>query len=114
MFKPIQTFFAASNSFSSTKLEGDLGKLKGIQTFGDFFVILTNILYVSGIALSMLFVIIGGIKIVTSTGNEQKLVEGRNTVMFSVLGLICVLGFRIIVNFILSIFGFASIEDQLK
>lgn len=74
-----------ADSFSTTHLEGDLGKLEKIQSFADFFIILTNILFVTGIALSLLFVIIGGIKIVTSGGNEQKLVEGRNTVMFAVI-----------------------------
>jgi len=44
-----------------------------------------------GAAIAVAFIVVGGIKIVTSDGDQAKAVKGRNTVVFAVFGLIIAL-----------------------
>lgn len=62
--------------------------------------ILNAIILILGI-VAVVFIIIGGVKYMTSTGNSEKTKEARNTILYAVIGLIvCVLAFAI-VNFVI-------------
>ena len=61
-----------------------------------FLLIIRDILQVIPI-FSVLFIIIGGFKMVMSAGNEERLAEAKRTVVWAVLGLVvAVLAFSII------------------
>ena len=48
--------------------------------------------------ISILFIIVGGYKMVLSNGNEKTFTEGRNTVTYAVIGLVvAILAYTIIV-----------------
>jgi hypothetical protein len=94
-----------NDSFSNLSLGGNLGKLSKVENGGDIFVLIINTIFVLGIALGLLFIIIGGIKIATSAGDQQKLSEGKDTVTWAVIGFIVVVGFRGIINLVLTTLG---------
>lgn len=62
-------------------------------------------LLVIAILLSVVFIIIGGIKWMTSGGDQSKIQQARNTVMAAVVGLIIGLLVFFIVGTILGLFG---------
>lgn len=51
--------------------------------------------------ISVIMIIIGGIRFVTSQGNAQNATSARNTVIFAVVGLVVALLSQLIVKFVL-------------
>lgn len=71
-------------------------------------IILKVLLYAAG-ALSFIFIIIGGFKIVTSSGDSKKLSSAQATILYAIIGVIvCIMAIAII-NFIQKFFG-SSVE----
>ena len=50
--------------------------------------------------LSVLFIVVGGIKIVTSNGDPARYKSGRDTIMYSVIGIILSIAAYAIVTFV--------------
>ena len=72
--------------------------------FGDtgVFKQITNIvLYIVGI-IAVLMLIIGGIKYVISGGDQKKVTDAKNTVLYAIIGLVIALLAFAIVNFVIS------------
>ncbi len=62
--------------------------------------ILNAIILVSGL-IAVIFIIVGGINYMTSSGDAAKVKKAKDTILYSVIGLIiCVLAFAI-VNFVI-------------
>lgn len=101
--------------FSGVKLDNNLGELQtASNSFNGFLVFAINLVYTAGIGISILFVIIGGIKMITSNGDPQKMSEGRNTVMYAIIGFVVIIGFRVILTVIFNVLGLQSIEKFLQ
>lgn len=63
--------------------------------------ILNAIILVMGI-VAVIFIIIGGVNYITSSGDSNKVKKAKDTILYSVIGLvICALAF-VIVNFVIS------------
>lgn len=63
--------------------------------------ILTTIIVVSG-TIAVVFVIVGGVKYITSSGNPAEIEKARKTIIYALIGLaVCTLAF-VIVNFVVS------------
>ena len=76
--------------------EGSEDKLPGIVIN-----IINAIITVLGI-VAVIFIIIGGVQYMTSTGDAPKVKKARDTILYAVIGLaVCVLAF-IIVNFVIN------------
>ena len=60
---------------------------------------------VFGIILGVLFLIIGGVTILTSRGDEQKLGTGKKTITWAVVGIILLVLAFALVNIIANFFG---------
>jgi multisubunit Na+/H+ antiporter MnhB subunit len=58
------------------------------------------LLFVVG-AISVIMIIVGGIKYVTSAGDASKITSAKNTIMYSVVGLILSILAYAIVNFVI-------------
>ncbi|PIR43024.1 hypothetical protein COV24_04845 [candidate division WWE3 bacterium CG10_big_fil_rev_8_21_14_0_10_32_10] len=86
-------------------LDLGIGKLLGINNISDLFNLLINTFFVFGVSLALLFVIISGIKWITSNGDPTKAQEARQTLTNSIIGLIIVVSFMTIVNVVLSLIG---------
>lgn len=71
------------------------------QLYGNIIRVLVG---VAGI-LALLNIVLGGIKWMTSGGNEEKITEGRNALVWASLGLLVVLSSYIILNFVIGVFG---------
>ncbi len=66
---------------------------------------ITNIvLYIVG-ALSVVMLIIGGIRYITSGGDSKKVTDAKNTVLYAIIGLVVAVFAYAIVNFVLNAIG---------
>lgn len=78
-----------------------------VDLFGSagVFTTITNVLlYIVG-AISVIMIIIGGIRYIVSGGNSNNVTEAKNTILYAVVGIvIAVLGYAI-VNFVIGSFS---------
>lgn len=73
-------------------------------TTGVFTTITNVLLYIVG-AISVIMIIIGGIRYIVSGGNSNNVTEAKNTILYAIVGIvIAVLGYAI-VNFVISSFS---------
>lgn len=54
---------------------------------------------------SLIFIIIGGIKIVTASGDEKKLASAQSTILYAIIGLIVTVLALVMVNVVQKFFG---------
>lgn len=74
------------------------------QYFGGYFLpaLTRTVIALSG-ALAFVFMIVGGIQILTAYGNEERVAAGRKTMMFAVVGLVIAMLAYAIVQIVSSI-----------
>jgi len=89
---------------------GAIGTLPepSVTSIQDFYIALKAItlwVLVFGIILGVLFLIIGGLTILTSRGDEQKLGTGKKTITWAMVGIILLVLAFAIVNIIARFFG---------
>jgi len=65
--------------------------------------IINTIIYVAG-ALSVILIIVGGIRYVISQGDAKQIESAKNTILYSVIGLIVTLLAYAIVQFVVNTF----------
>lgn len=69
---------------------------------------ITNIaLYAVGI-ISVIMLIYGGIRYITSGGDSKKVTDAKNTVLYAIIGLVIAILAYAIVNFVLNAMGIES------
>ncbi len=73
--------------------------------FGSLASVVVNILIAAAGVLAFIFIVISGIKIVTSSGDEKKLDSAKGTLTYAIIGLIVTLLAIIMVNLIQRILG---------
>ncbi|HLC75555.1 MAG TPA: pilin [Candidatus Peribacterales bacterium] len=49
--------------------------------------------------VAVVFVIVGGIRILTAGGNEENVTKGRKTIVYAIIGLVVIFFARVIVGF---------------
>lgn len=59
-----------------------------------------DILSIVVAAAAVIFIIIGGIKYVTSNGNQEKVTQAKNTILYAIIGLVIVIFAQTILNFV--------------
>lgn len=92
------------------------GYLFGDTTFtlGNIYETLISLAFGIGIATTISFVIICGVKITMSGGDQSKLAESRNCLMWAVLATVGLIAFRLVINFALTALGLTTtIEGEL-
>lgn len=73
------------------------GSVAGAQNIGDFIIAVINVLLGLLLAISVLFIVIGGYQYVTSAGKEDQAKSGRRTVTYAVIGVaISILSYMIV------------------
>ena len=50
--------------------------------------------------IAVIFVIVGGIRIMTAGGNEENVTKGRKTIIYAIIGLLVIFFARVIVGFV--------------
>ena len=71
---------------------------------GVFTKITNTVLYAVGI-ISVVMLIIGGIRYVISGGDSKKVTDAKNTIMYAIIGLIIAILAYAIVNFVITAVG---------
>ena len=89
---------AAKGTGVPTELFGENGTLTNISN---------TILYIVGI-ISVVMLIIGGIRYVVSGGDSKKVTDAKNTILYAIIGLIIALLAYAIVNFVLNALNIQS------
>lgn len=83
-FSLIESVYAVANTVNLPTL--------GIKTIADAFAIAINIVLGAGIALTIIFLILGGIQYMTAKGDQKAATEARNALTNAVVGFIVVIG----------------------
>lgn len=88
-----------ANSARGTDQAADLFGSAGI------FTTITNVLLFVVGAISVIMVIIGGLRYILSGGNNANVTSAKNTVLYAIIGIVVALFAYAIVNFVLSSFA---------
>lgn len=104
----LATFISVPSYAQEMTLQSGVQSARGdgqpVTLFGDggiFTTIVNILLFIIG-ALSVIMLIIGGIRYTVSGGNQSAITAAKNTIMYAIVGIIiAVLAFAI-VNFVLS------------
>ena len=96
--------FATNNICSNSSVSDEVKAAAGCGATGTLDSALTSILnaiiLIIGI-VAVIFIIIGGVNYITSSGDSNKVKKAKDTILYSVIGLvICALAF-VIVNFVI-------------
>src|SRR3972149_696354 len=97
----LQHVYAQGSSIPTTVNRIDLG----INTLAEAFAIAINVVLGIGIALTIIFLIIGGIQYITSKGDQKAAQEARTSLTNAVIGFIVVIGAFTIRTVLLNIIG---------
>jgi ABC-type Fe3+ transport system permease subunit len=68
---------------------------------GTFKKVINTLLFITGM-IAVLFIVIGGLRFVTSNGDSNQASQARNTVLYAVIGLVVAIMAYAIVNFVVS------------
>jgi hypothetical protein len=77
---------------SGTNLSGNNGYL----------MVFVNTLIWAGGLLALIFLLVGGSRYLTSTGDPQRIQQAKNTVLYSIVGLVVVLLAQAIISFVIA------------
>ena len=86
-----------SGGVSNSQGEGVPGELTGSD--GVFEIVVNVLLFIIG-AVSVIMLIYGGIRYTTSGGNANSVTAAKNTIMYSIVGLIIAILAFAVVNFV--------------
>ena len=81
------------------------GLTTGTWTVDSVLQLALNILTIIVGGLAVAFIVIGGIKYVTSGGDEKKVAGAKNTLLYAVIGLVIAIAARFIIGLVLSALG---------
>lgn len=98
LLAPLSAFaqgFAGSITPFEGTVEGDL--ISGITAVVNVFLALIAL-------IAVIFILIGGIKYITSGGDEDAAASAKNTILYAIIGLIVIAFSAVIVNFVLGSF----------
>jgi hypothetical protein len=70
-------------------------------TINNIIQIVLNILTIIVGALAVAFIVIGGIKYITSGGDEKKVASAKNTLLYAIIGLVVAIAARVIIGVVL-------------
>ena len=70
-------------------------------SFGSGATAILNILTMVGTILSVIFIIVAGIRYTTSGGNTQQITGAKNTITYAIIGLVITILARSIIGFII-------------
>lgn len=93
---------AGANAARGDGMPADLIGVDGVFTK-----LVNTVLYAVGI-ISVIMLILGGIRYVISGGDSKKVTDAKNTIMYAIIGLIIAILAYAIVNFVISAVGGAA------
>ena len=100
LFIPIKTLAISSLEAGVLAARTDSQPENIFGLDGVFTTISNTLLYIIGV-LSVLMIIVGGIKYVLSGGKESSVTKARNTILYAIIGLVITLLAYGIINFVI-------------
>ncbi|MCL5069380.1 MAG: pilin [Actinobacteria bacterium] len=64
-----------------------------------------NVLFFFSAIVAVFFIVLGGIKLITSQGDKEKVASGQKTLTFAIAGLLLIAFAYFILNFVLNFLG---------
>lgn len=92
-------------------MEDGANAAKGVEQMSDLFGAtgifntVTNVLLFAIGAISVIMIIIGGLRYVVSGGDTSKVTAAKNTILYAIIGLIVALLSYAVINFVLTSFS---------
>lgn len=80
---------------------GNCDKATGQKGFNDIIITIINILSVVVGAISVIMIIVGGLRYIISAGDSNGVQGAKNTILYALVGLVIVLFSQVIVRFVL-------------
>lgn len=108
---PVSVAGAANSTTSNLSMQGGVDSSKGADqatdlfgTTGMFTVITNVLLFIIG-AISVIMLVIGGIRYTTSAGDSAAVTSAKNTILYAIVGIIVALLAYAVVNFVVGQFA---------
>jgi len=86
----------------------------GITTTSNVFQLAVNSLLLVGATIAVVMIMISGIRMITSGGDATKLASAKRRMIFSIIGLILILGAFFLVGIVMKVLGINSDLSTLK
>jgi len=99
-----QVLAAAATTANTTTTCGAF-QFAGCKTINETLYALINTANALAVLLAVLFLAVGGIKYITSSGNKEKATEAKTLLTQVLIGLAVVLGINIIINIFTGLIG---------
>lgn len=87
----------------------DASKAMPLECAGVLLQNVVNIAAEFGVAVAIIFLVWGGIKFVTSGGDKGKIEEGRQTMVYAIIGLLVIIFSFAIIRLIAALMGFSTV-----
>ncbi|PIZ43880.1 hypothetical protein COY33_00665 [candidate division WWE3 bacterium CG_4_10_14_0_2_um_filter_42_7] len=81
----------------------------GITNLQDLFGTILNVLLYVGVGVCLIFLIMGGITYATSGGDPKAADKAKGSITSAIIGLLVIVGFRVIIGIILKLLGVGNI-----
>ena len=94
-----------ANSAQGKDQQGDASSLFGTDGQGGIFRTITNVLLFLIGAISVIMLIVGGIRYVVSGGDSSAVQNAKNTILYAIVGIVVAILAYAVVNFVVSSFS---------
>ena len=91
----------SGGTWSGSSCSNDAAEGRTVE--GTFETVVNILLLLVG-AVSVIMIVVGGIKLVTSGGNQQSITSAKNTIMYAVVGIIVAFLAYAVIKFVLGSF----------
>lgn len=102
LFSLIKTAWAVANAANTTPPADPLSRFGNL---GDVLGFVMNVVFYVGIAMTIIFLIMGGLRYVTSGGSKEGTEAARGMITSAVIGFIVVVGAFAIKTILVSVLG---------
>jgi hypothetical protein len=100
----VHALLATASSIIRSSASAACGSSCNQVSLQSIFTNVTNILVFLIGAVSVIFIIIGGLRYVTSNGDSKQVSAAKDTILYAVIGVIVAIAAYAIVNFVTSAF----------
>ena len=73
------------------------------SSLGSIYAVALNIVFATAVAITLVYIIVSGIKLATSEGDKMAIQSARKTLYYAIAGFFVAVGFRAIVEIIVNI-----------
>jgi hypothetical protein len=102
IFASILSCLAFPSLVSALELQNPLG----YEKFSDLILKIANFIFTIALALAPLLIVVGGIYIIAAQGDPAKIQNGKNIILYSLIGLLIIFLSRGLVSLLRSAVGF--------